>query len=334
MACLTVKFLDNGGTTDPTLNLALEEHSLLTLDLSDSYVLFYVNRPSIIIGKHQNTIEEIDADFVHEHDITVVRRISGGGAVYHDLGNLSFSFITRYTPQRFNNYAEFTGPVVQALRELGVAAERTGRNDIVVDGRKVSGNAQVVRGERMFSHGTLLLSSNLDDVSRALKPKPGKVESKGIQSVRSRVANISEFLPAPLPMADFRAALVAHLFPGGGSVPTHELSDEDHRRVKALADAKYRTWDWNYGESPPFNLQRTRRFASGEVDVRLYVEDGLIKTIRFFGDFFSSREIGDLERGLTGIRYRRDDLAAALRAAEAGSFVSGVSEAELLALLY
>jgi lipoate-protein ligase A len=329
-----MRFLDNGGSTDPTLNLALEEYALLNLDLADSYVLFYVNRPSIIIGKHQNTIEEIDADFVHEHDIAVVRRISGGGAVYHDLGNLSFSFITRYTPQRFNNYAEFTGPVVEALRELGVAAERTGRNDIVVDGRKVSGNAQVVRGERMFSHGTLLLSSNLDDVTHALKPKAGKVESKGIQSVRSRVANISEFLPAPLPMDDFRAALLAHLFPGGGPLPTHEFSDADRRAIEALADAKYRTWDWNYGESPPFNLQRTRRYPSGEVDVRLFVEDGIVKTIRFFGDFFSSREMPELERCLTGVRYRRDDLADALRLAQAGSFVSGVSESDLLSLIY
>ena len=329
-----MRFLDNGGTTDPTLNLALEEYALLTLDLSDSYLLFYVNRPSIIIGKHQNTIEEIDADFVHAHDIAVVRRISGGGAVYHDLGNLSFSFITRYSPQRFNNYAEFTGPVVEALRELGVPAERTGRNDIVVEGRKVSGNAQVVRGERMFSHGTLLLDSNLDDVTRALKPKPGKVESKGIQSVRSRVANISEFLAAPLAMDDFRAALLAHLFPGGGPVPVHEFSVDDRRRVEELANTKYRTWDWNYGESPPFNLQRTQRFPSGEVDVRLDVVDGIIKTVRVFGDFFSSREIADLERGLTGVRYRRDDLAGALRTADGGSFVSGVSESDLLSLIF
>lgn len=329
-----MRFLDNGGTTDPTLNLALEEYALLTLDLSDSYLLFYVNRPSIIIGKHQNTIEEIDADFVHAHDIAVVRRISGGGAVYHDLGNLSFSFITRYSPQRFNNYAEFTGPVVEALRELGVPAERTGRNDIVVEGRKVSGNAQVVRGERMFSHGTLLLDSNLDDVTRALKPKPGKVESKGIQSVRSRVANISEFLAAPLAMDDFRAALLAHLFPGGGPVPVHEFSADDRRRVEELANTKYRTWDWNYGESPPFNLQRTQRFPSGEVDVRLDVVDGIIKTVRVFGDFFSSREIADLERGLTGVRYRRDDLAGALRTADGGSFVSGVSESDLLSLIF
>ena len=326
--------LDNHGSTDPTLNLALEEYALLNLDVANSYLLFYVNRPSIIIGKHQNTIEEINADFVHEQDITVVRRISGGGAVYHDLGNLSFSVITRYTPQRFNNYAEFTGPVVRALRELGVPAELTGRNDIVVEGRKVSGNAQVVRGGRMFSHGTLLLDSNLDDVTRALRPKPGKVESKGIQSIRSRVANIGEYLRTPLGMDEFRAALLAHLFPGGGPVPRHELTAADRERIDALADSKYRTWEWNYGTSPPFNLQRTHRFPIGEVDVRLQVEDGVIRSIRFFGDFFSSREIGDMERALTGVQYRRDALAGVLRTVDGESFFPGVSESELLAVLY
>ncbi|HEY7878140.1 MAG TPA: lipoate--protein ligase, partial [Gemmatimonadaceae bacterium] len=317
--------LDNDGSTDPTLNLALEEYALLNLDLSESYLLFYVNRPSIIIGKHQNTIEEINCDRVEERDIAVVRRISGGGAVYHDLGNLSFSFITRYTPQRFNNYAEFTGPVVQALRDLEVPAELTGRNDIVVQGRKVSGNAQVVRGERMFSHGTLLLDSNLDDITLALRPKPGKVESKGIQSIRSRVANISEFLRQPLGMDEFRAALLARLFPGSAPAPRHEFAGADRDRIRELADAKYRTWEWNYGESPPFNLQRTRRFPIGEVDARLQVEDGFIRSIRFFGDFFSSRDIADLERALTGVRYRRAELAEALRQAEASTYLQGVS---------
>lgn len=329
-----MRLLDNGGSTDPTLNLALEEYALLNLDLSDSYLLFYVNRPSIIIGKHQNTVEEINADRVDACDITVVRRISGGGAVYHDLGNLSFSFITRYSPQRFNNYAEFTGPVVRALCELGVPAELTGRNDIVVEGRKVSGNAQVVRGERMFSHGTLLLDSNLDDVVLALRPKPGKIESKGIQSIRSRVANIAEFLPQPLGMEEFRAALLARLFPGSGPVPRHEFTDADRDRIEALANAKYRTWEWNYGESPPFNLQRVQRFPIGEVDVRLQVEDGYIKAARFYGDFFSSREMADLERALTGIRYRRAELAAVFRQEDASSYLQGVSEQDLLALLY
>ncbi|MGH7625746.1 MAG: lipoate--protein ligase [Gemmatimonadaceae bacterium] len=327
-------FLSNLDSTDAAANLALEEYCLLNVDIGETYLLFYVNSPAVIIGKHQNTAEEIDTDFIRDHNVQIVRRISGGGAVYHDLGNLNFSVITRYSPQRFNNYREFTGPVVSALRELGVPAETTGRNDIVVDGRKISGNAQVVRGERMFSHGTLLLDSNLDDVTRALRPKSGKVESKGIQSIRSRVANISEYLKQPLAMEDFRAALLAHLFPGSPTPPMYDLTDAQRREARALADSKYRTWEWNYGESPPFNLQRTRRFPIGEVDVRLQVEDGIIQSARFTGDFFSEREMSELEDRLHGIRYDSAPLSAALASADAPSYLAGVSVEELVRLMY
>lgn len=321
-------------TTDPAFNLALEEWSLLNLDLSESHLLLYVNRPSVIIGKHQNTIEEIDADFIDEHAITVVRRISGGGAVYHDLGNLSFSVLTRYTPQRFNNYREFTGPVVSALRDLGVPAELTGRNDIVVGGRKVSGNAQVVRGERMFSHGTLLLDSSLDDVTRALRPKPGKIESKGIQSIRSRVANISEFLSRPMPMNEFRAALLERLFPDHTEPPARAFTAAELEAVRELADRKYRTWEWNYGESPPFNLQRMHRFPIGEIDVRLQVEDGFIKAARLFGDYFAKRDMAQLEAALVGRRYERGEIRRALDEAEIGEYLDGVSGDELARVVY
>ena len=191
-------FVNNGGSTDPRYNLALEEYVLRTRFPGQECLLFYVNEPSIIIGRNQNTIEEIDPDAVESRGIHVVRRISGGGAVYHDLGNLNFSFLSPYTMGRFNRYEEFTRPVVAALRGMGVPAELGGRNDIAVDGRKISGNAQFVSGDRMFSHGTLLLDSDLTVLSQVLTPKPGKVESKGHRSVRSRVANISEFLPAPM----------------------------------------------------------------------------------------------------------------------------------------
>jgi len=187
-------FVDNGGITDARLNLALEEHILRTRVADDDLLLFYVNAPAIIIGRNQNTIEEINSDVVDARGIRVVRRISGGGAVYHDLGNLNFSFMTRDVNARFNRYDLFNKPVVEVLRELGVPAELGGRNDILADGRKISGNAQFATAGRMFSHGTLLLDSNLDDVTAALKPKPGKLESRGVKSIRSRVANISEFL--------------------------------------------------------------------------------------------------------------------------------------------
>lgn len=327
-----MRFIDNRGITDAQLNLALEEWSLLNVDIEESYLLFYVNAPSVIIGKHQNTAEEINADFIEERGITVVRRISGGGAVYHDLGNLNFSFITRYTPHRFNNYAEFTRPFIEALRSLGVPAELSGRNDIVVEGRKVSGNAQVVRGERMFSHGTLLLDSKLDDVMLALRVKPGKIESKGIQSVRSRVANINEFLAPPVTVEELRGRLLDHVFPEG--VAERALTDAEWREVEALSERKYRTWTWNYGESPPFNLQRAKRFPIGEIDVRLEVADGRIRAARLFGDFFARGDISELEAALVGRRYARDEIVETLASAPLESYLAEVSVEELAELMY
>lgn len=327
-------FLDNGNSHDASFNLALEEYCLLHLPIDENYLLFYVNAPSIIIGKHQNTMEEIDTDFVQERGIRVVRRISGGGAVYHDLGNLNFSFIRRYEKAHFNNYRIFTGPVLAALHELGVPAELNGRNDILVEGRKVSGNAQAVRRDRMVSHGTLLFRSELDDVVHALKPKAGKMISKGIQSVRSRVVNIGEFLPDHVSMDDFRGSLLKHLFPGSPTPPQYALGEADLAKVHELADSRYRSWAWNYGESPAFNLQRVQRFTIGEVDARLFVERGFVKTAKLYGDFFSSREISELEAALTGVRYHPDDLHAALEGEKAGEFLDGVGVDDLVKLLY
>lgn len=326
-------FVDNGGSTDPRLNLALEEYILRSRFPGEECLLFYVNEPSIIIGRNQNTIEEIDPDAVDARRIRVVRRISGGGAVYHDLGNLNFSFLSPYTMGRFNRYEEFTRPVVAALRGMGVPAELGGRNDITVDGRKISGNAQFVSGDRMFSHGTLLLNSDLTVLSQVLTPKPGKVESKGHKSVRSRVANISEFLPAPMSVGEFRGRLLDEIFGDRHSLPLLELTEADHAAVRTLAASKYDSWDWNIGRSPACNVQRVRRFAAGEIDVRIDVQDGLVHGLRFFGDFIGQAEVATLEARLLGFRYDRESLGAALRDVEVSNFFGDVSREDVLALL-
>lgn len=325
-------FIDNRNITDPRINLAIEEYALRYLDGGESYLLFYINEPSVIIGKHQNTAEEINSDFIEERGIHVVRRLSGGGAVYHDLGNLNFSFITQYDPKRYNNYAEFTGPVIEVLRGMGVNAEQSGRNDIIVEGRKISGNAQFTSRDRMFSHGTLLLDSNLDDVVAALNVKAGKIESKGIKSIRSRVANISEFLAEPLPIEEFRRILLEGIF--GGTPAEYVLSDEDWKGINDLADRKYKLWEWNYGLSPAFNIQRAKRFPIGEIDVRIDVADGRIRTIRFFGDFFANGEITELEELLTNIRYDREDIDAALGNADMTQYFNDVSADDLRELIH
>ena len=326
-------FIDNGGITDPRLNLALEEYVLRHRYPGEECLLFYINEPAIIIGRNQNTIEEIETRLVQERGIHVVRRISGGGAVYHDLGNLNFSFLAPYERGRFNRYEHFTRPVIEALRGLGVPAELSGRNDILADGRKISGNAQFVSGDRMFSHGTLLLDSDLDLIPTVLTPRPGKIESKGHKSVRSRVANISEFLAAPLAIEEFRGVLLDGIFGSRNDLPLLELDEADHEAVRTLAREKYGSWDWNFGHSPPSNVQRSRRFPVGEIDARIDVQEGRVAAIRFFGDYFGQADVAELEQRLVGARFERDAIDTALAPVDIGLYFGDVSRDDLLELI-
>ncbi len=306
-------YVNNQNEHDPAVNLALEEHILRNAQPDEDLLLFYINAPSIIIGRHQNTIEEINRDYVEQHGIHVVRRLSGGGAVYHDLGNLNFSFITESRPENFRNFKKFTEPVVRALASLGVPAELSGRNDLLVEGRKISGNAQYISKGRMVSHGTLLFSSDLSHVSEALNVQAGKIVSKGIKSVRSRVANISEFLSQPMPIATFREHLLKEIFLGSDMAPEYPLKAEDWAAVRQLADSRYRSWEWTYGHSPDFNVEKRQRFPGGEIDARLDIQQGLIRSVKFNGDYFAELEPGALERRLVGVRYSREDILRALQ---------------------
>jgi lipoate-protein ligase A len=325
--------ISNQDIFDPRVNLALEEHCLRHPEMDADYLLFYVNEPSIIIGRNQNTIEEINADYVRENGIHVVRRVSGGGAVYHDHGNLNFSFITRYDQSFFHNFRKFTEPVIAALRTLGVDAELTGRNDILAGGRKISGNAQYASGRRMLSHGTLLLDSRLESVAAALNVQADKIASKGLKSIRSRVANIAEFLAAPLSMADFKARLVEAIFAPFGGVREHPLTAADWRAVQALARDKYGTWGWNYGRSPAFNIRRTHRFPVGQVDARVDVDKGRIREIRIFGDFIGMAPVSELEDILRGTPYRREALEKVLSKVDISAFIGEISIEEFIGFL-
>jgi lipoate-protein ligase A len=330
-----MRFIDNRGITDAYVNLALEEYVLRTATMDEDLLLFYINAPAIIIGRNQNTIEEINPEAVVAHGIRVVRRISGGGAVYHDLGNLNFSFMTRDVSGRFNRYDRFNGPVVDVLRDLGVPAELGGRNDILVDGRKISGNAQFASHDRMFSHGTLLFDSNLDDVTAALRPRPGKVESKGVKSVRSRVANISEFLEHPITVEELRERIIERIFGtrDRAAIPTVELHEHDWEAVRELVDRKYGTWAWNYGENPPCNVRRARRFAAGEIDVRIDLQGGCIAGLRIFGDFMGRAEVRELEERLRGTRYERSAIVQALQGVQLSNYFGDVAPDDVLDVL-
>jgi lipoate-protein ligase A len=327
-------FVDNQNEHDPAVNLALEEYVLRQAQTDEDLLLFYINAPSIIIGRHQNTLEEINRDYVEQHGIHIVRRLSGGGAVYHDLGNLNFSFITRSTTDNFRNFKKFTEPVIQALINMGVPAELSGRNDILVDGHKVSGNAQYISKNRMVSHGTLLFNSDLSHVSDALNVRESKIISKGIKSVRSRVANISEFLDRPMDIMQFRSNLLAYFFRDYAETPTYPLTEADWAAVRQLADERYRSWDWTYGHSPDFNVEKRERFPIGEIDARLFVEKGLIKTAKFYGDFFAVDEPEGLEQRLIGVRYDREAICDALKQVDIDRYFSGMDLDTFVAFIY
>ncbi|MGE8205153.1 lipoate--protein ligase [Heyndrickxia sp. NPDC080065] len=327
-------FIDNNGITDPQINLAIEEYALNNLDINETYLLFYINQPSIIIGRNQNTIEEINTEYVDKNNIIVVRRLSGGGAVYHDLGNLNFSFITKDDGESFHNFLKFTQPVIEALKKLGVNAELSGRNDIQVGGRKISGNAQFSTKGRMFSHGTLMLDSEIENVVSALKVKKDKIESKGIKSIRSRVANISEFLDEKLTMEEFRQLLLSYIFGGSENIQEYKLTDEDWEKIHQLSKERYQNWDWNYGKSPKFNLQHTHRFPVGGIDVRLEVNKGIIENCKIYGDFFGVGNVVDIEGKLTGIRYERSEIEKALMDIDVKHYFGNITKEELVELIY
>lgn len=328
-------FVDNKGIHDPRINLAIEEYLLKTMDVEkEPVLLFYINQPSIIIGKNQNTIEEINTDYVEDQGIIVVRRLSGGGAVYHDLGNLNFSFITKDDGDSFMNYKKFTQPVVDALVKLGVQAELSGRNDILVEGRKVSGNAQFATRGRMYTHGTLLFNTEIDEVVAALKVKKDKIESKGIKSVRSRVANISEFLKDDMSVEQFRMEILKSVFGGEENIRYYELTEDDWTNIHKISEERYQTWEWNYGKSPRFNIQKTHRFPSGGIDIRLEVNRGVIEEAHIFGDFFGVGEVADIEACLNGIKYDRSSISEALKDFDIPTYFGGITEEDFLQLIY
>lgn len=276
---------------DPRINLAIEIFLLQEMKVDEPILLFYINEPSIIIGRNQNTIEEINKEYVDEHGIHVVRRFSGGGAVYHDFGNLNFSFIMPDDGNSFRDFEKLTKPIVQALHEMGVeGAQLKGRNDLVINDMKFSGNAMYATNGRMFTHGTIMFDSDINEVVNALKVRKDKIESKGIKSIRSRVTNIKPFLPKEkqdMTTEEFRQEILLKIF-GVDSVEdvkTYELTEEDWVKINEISDKYYRNWDWNYGKSPAFDIERRHRFPIGSIEVRLNVAEGKITDAKSLATF-------------------------------------------------
>ena len=277
-------------TTDPAFNLAAEQYVFENLPADRRYFMLWQNAGAVIIGKYQNTLAEINEKVVRENGIKVVRRLSGGGAVYHDLGNLNFTFIADAEETDELNMRMFCLPIVKALAKLGVSAEINGRNDITIDGRKFSGNAQYIRSGRVMHHGTIMFDSDLDMMQKALQVDPSKIESKGSKSVRSRVTNIREHLREDISLEEFRALLLRSIledYPGEEYV----FSAEDIRGIERLKKERYDNWEWNCGRSPVCSLHKSARINGvGIIDVFLSTDRSVVTGLEFRGDYFSAED--------------------------------------------
>jgi lipoate---protein ligase len=317
--------------TDAYFNLAAEEYVFSQLDRQQEYLLLWQNRNAIVVGLHQNTCEEINPEFVEQNNVQVVRRLTGGGAVYHDLGNLNFTFVVNADGKGFN-FRLLALPVIQTLNHLGVAAEFNGRNDLTIDGLKISGNAEMMKGDRLLHHGTLLFSSNLETLSGALKVKGDKIESKGIKSVRSRVTNIQDHLPG-LTIDAFKKVLVEEINRSDRQITEYIFTEADRAAITKLREEKYSTWDWNYGQSPDSNIKKERRFAGGGLSLYMTVHKGLIQSFRIFGDFFGEGELSELEQRLVGVEMREDAIRTALDGVDLPAFIQGLSSDEFIKMI-
>lgn len=319
------------GSQNPCYNLAFEEY-VLTHRTEGDYLLLWQNDNTIVIGRNQNAEGEINRAFVEEHGIHVVRRSTGGGAVYHDLGNLNYSFITDAGNSEEMTMARFTRPVVAALRNLGLDAEASGRNDILVSGRKVSGTAQRLTKGRILHHGTLLFDANPGMVAGALKVDPAKFQSKSAKSVRSRIGNIRDFLPRPMDLPAFWNYLKAAL--SGSGLVNGSLTEEELAAVNQLKQEKYDTWEWNFGKSPQYDLSNKRKWDGGILETRIAVAEGCITDIVFYGDFLAVSALDALTEALKGCRFRREDVAAVLDKFQLPLYFGGITRDEILDTMF
>ena len=322
-------------STDPTYNLALEETLFSEKSSGETCFMLWQNDRTVVIGRHQNAAEEIDADYVHRHGIRVVRRLSGGGAVYHDLGNLNFTFITDRGRASDLDFRYFVQPVAETLAGFGVKAEFSGRNDITIGGRKFSGNSQYLRGDRLLHHGCILVSGDLSALSGALAVRPDKFESKSTKSVRSRVTTINEHADPPVSIEEFKAALlytVAKAAAADEGLRVRTLTAEEDAAVRRLAQEKYASWEWTWGNAPDYAVRREKRFPAGLVSARMDVSGGTITGIRFYGDFFAKKDLSELEAALCGVRLD-NGLAGTLAGLGADAYIDGVGSIELAMLL-
>ncbi len=319
-------------STDPYFNVATDEYILKYLE-EDCFMLWR-NDNAIIIGKYQNTLSEINYDYVKAHHIAVVRRMSGGGAVYHDLGNLNFSFTKAGKDTNLSNFEEFTRPIVEVIRQLGGNARFEGKNDLMIDGMKIAGNAAHIYKNKILHHGCLLFSSEMRNVSEALKINPVKYVDKAVKSIPKRVTNISDHLERPLTIEAFTDKLMDYVLATFPGARLYKFTEEDKKIIQKLRDEKYATREWNYGKSPDYNFKKAIRTKGGLLEMNLEVKRGIIKEAKIFGDFFSEKGISDVEEALVNTNHEERAIRKALSQFDLDKHFKNITEDNLVAAMF
>lgn len=318
--------------TNPYFNLAAEEYFLK--NFGEDIFMLWRNEPCVIVGKHQNTLAEINLNFIKVNNIPVVRRLSGGGAVFHDLGNLNFTFIQNGERDNLINFRKYTQPILNILLKLNIEAKFEGRNDLTINGKKFSGNAEHVYKNRILHHGTLLFSSEMKNLTQALRVDPSKFQDKGVKSVRSRVTNISEHLLNKLDVLEFKDMIMKHIMEMYPDAYLYEMTKNDIFEVNKLVESKYSTWKWNFGYSPKYALQKSIKTEGGKMEFDLNVQNGKIEDIQIFGDFFNKMDISQVQSALIGIPHHENQIREALAVLKFEDYFPHISREEFISGLF
>ena len=316
-------------SNDPAYNIALEAYAFRELVNEDELFILWINRPAIIVGKHQNTIQEINKEYTDAHGIKVVRRLSGGGAVYHDLNNLNYTIISNKADEGAFDFKTFSQPVIATLADLGVKAEFTGRNDLEIDGKKFCGNAQAYYKGRMMHHGCLLFDVDMSVLGQALKVSKDKIESKGVKSVRARVTNIVDELPKKITVNEFSDKILEKMKEFYPDMTEYVLSEDELAKIQESYEKQFNTWDWTYGQSPEYTVERNVRYPAGKISTYANVENSIIKSVKIYGDFFGIGDVSDIEDLLVGVPYEYEDVLAKLKTIDTTHYFSRMTTEEV-----
>lgn len=317
--------------TNPYYNMAFDEYCLEMLKVDEPVFYLWQNRPAVIVGFNQEVNTEVNLDYLQKNDIALVRRVTGGGAVYHDLGNLNYTIVGR-SEDLERDYPEYAALMMKALQKLGVPATLSGRNDILVDGKKVSGFAKRVCKNRLMVHGTLMYNVDLDVLTKVLHPSATKLQSKGIASVRSRVTNLCDYLPNLSDIQQFSHRL-EEVLSNHYADSEYILSEEELNRVQQLTDEKFARWEWNYGRSPKATLTHSARLACGTVEVHLTLAENRISSCRFGGDFLGNLPVTEVENSLKGVKYEYNSMYTCFSRLGIGNYFDGIQEEDLMKLM-